>query len=221
MRAGPPGVGKTTQLAQCLRDRGSAFARLDASRLGGEFEGQPARELDQALEGLRADYRNGPRPALVIDDLDMSIGVHRSRNYTVNTQLTTGWLMAQADRAGDPGFGAGEPAILVTGNDFSGVHGPLLRSGRARLFGYEPTPDEVASVLAPAFEAHVQGQASEIVRQHPRASVADFLEAISQLRDAWLAEQVGGATPGPLAAEMPALRAEDLLRALSALGAAK
>lgn len=206
---GPPGVGKTTQLAQCLRDRGSAFVRLDASRLGGELEGQPARELEDAAQALKADHREGPRPALIIDDADMGLSVHAGRNYTVNTQLTSGWLMARADRVQEPGFGPDEPAVFVTGNDFSAVHRPLLRAGRARLFEYRPTPEETEAAIAEAFAAHVEGGAEGLAREFPSATVADFLEAVSQLRDLWLECQggAGGFTGRPAMLDREALRA--------------
>ena len=116
----------------------------------------------------------------------MGLGVRSGRSYTVNNQLTCGWLMARADEVYEPGFGPGDPAILVTGNDFSGVHGPLLRSGRARVFDYAPTPEETADVLAPAFEAHVDGPPSALVEAFPEATVAELLEAVSRLRDGWL-----------------------------------
>lgn len=197
---GPPGVGKTTQLAQCLRDAGSAFVRLDASRLGGEFEGQPARELKDAMDSLRADYQGGPRPALILDDADMSLGVHAGRSYTVNTQLATGWLMARADEVYEPGFGPGEPAILVTGNDLSTLHGPLLRSGRARPFRYEPSPEETAAVLAPILRTHTGDEGAGLLREFPKLTVADVLEALSTLRDRSLERphRAGGVPTLPL-----------------------
>ena len=185
---GPPGLGKSTQLGQCLRELGSPFVRLDTSQLGGQFEGDPVRELDAAVTSLRDDYRSGPRPALVIDDLDMGLGVHSARTYTVNTQLTCGWLMARTDEVYEPGLGPDRPAILVTGNDFSGVHGPLLRSGRARIFEYAPTAKEVADVLEPVFAKHVEGDRAAILEAFPGVTVAEVLEAVSSLRDRWIAD---------------------------------
>lgn len=208
---GPPGVGKSTQLGQCLRELGSPFVRLDTSQLGGQFEGDPVRELDEALSALRDDFRGGPRPALVVDDLDMGLGVHSARTYTVNNQLTCGWLMARADEVYEPGFGPDRPAILVTGNDFSGVHGPLLRSGRARVFGYSPTAEEVAAALEPAFAAHIEGDRAAIAEACPGATIAEVLEAVSSLRDRWVAD-----SPRPQGAfgPLPKIAAEEVAGAL-------
>ena len=213
---GPPGVGKSTQLGQCLRELGSPFVRLDTSQLGGQFEGDPVRELDQAMSALRGDHDGGPRPALVVDDLDLGLGVHSARTYTVNTQLACGWLMARADEVYEPGFGPDRPAILVTGNDFSGVHGPLLRSGRARIFEYSPTAEEVAGVLEPVFDRHVEGDRAAILEAFPGVTVAEVLEAVSSLRDRWVADFQGPREPYE---RLSKIAAEEVAGALAGLRA--
>lgn len=215
--SGPPGIGKSYQTAQCLREAGSQVKHLDTSALGGSFEAEPVKLLEETLQDLREEWEEGHgRPALIIDDMDMSLGVLSDRSYTVNTQLTTGWLMAKADRVYEPSFSVSDPAIIVTGNDFSGVHRPLLRNGRARLFEYTPTPEESCAVLLPIFERHVDGSPEELVRRFPRACIADFLEAISALRDRWIEGLISsGIDPRTCGDEAPRISVDEAAAALT------
>lgn len=182
---GQPGVGKSYQLAGTLRQLNCVYVRVDASDFGGEFENEPVRRLQSALDTLMDSHKDGlPRPALVIDDLDVSLGRFSSLTQnTINTQLTTGWLMSLADRISDPTFSSSFPAIFVTGNNLGLVHQPLLRSGRARLFEYEPTGEETAAVLNPILMSLGLDNISKDLCRYSNMTLADILEAVSRSVD--------------------------------------
>lgn len=185
---GPPGVGKSSQLAQCLRDIRSLTRRLNAADLCGNFEGDPVEKLQDAFSELANEARDTQRrPTIVIDDFDLSVGTLANRSYTVNTQLVVGWLMAVADDTYGT-LARHSPAIVVTGNDFSAVHGPLLRTGRARVFNYDPTTEEKDEILQPIFAHHLSSVPNGLVSEFQDLSVSDFVEALARLRDGSMLE---------------------------------
>ncbi len=179
---GPPGVGKSVQLRQSLGDLGSGFVHVDASAFGGQFENDPVERLTDIVQGLINRHEAGaPRPSLVIDDFDLSLGKSGQQiTYTVNNQLTTGWLMAMADENYGSAFDEASPAIFVTGNDLSTIHTPLLRPGRADHFKYEPSFEElrpiVEGILSETFG--VAGKLVDIPKPHTIAWVLSVLTSI-------------------------------------------
>jgi len=136
---GRKGEGKTFQCDLVFEKMGISVVQMSAGELESPDAGDPARLI-------RVRYREagemvkvrGKMAVLVIQDIDAGIGrVDQMTQYTVNTQLVNGTLMNIADTPTNvqlPGSYDASPTqripIIVTGNDFSTLYGPLVRDGR-------------------------------------------------------------------------------------------
>ena len=138
---GPPGCGKSFQTRHVLTDIGVCFKVLDCSSLSGEFEGD-------SIKALKRDYlqlgTENQLTAILIDDFDISIASQRSGyERTSNSDILNAFLMHLCDDPTVIDQTRVHPVpIIVTGNDFSVLYGPLLRHGRADLFEWVPSEEE-------------------------------------------------------------------------------
>jgi SpoVK/Ycf46/Vps4 family AAA+-type ATPase len=181
---GAPGIGKSSQLRQVLREMGSAFQVADASSFGGRYENDPVRQMSELLRSLEDCHVQGEsRPTLVIDDADLSLGRNEATQYTVNTQLTTGWLMSLADEVYAPAFTENAPAIIITGNNLASVYSPLLRQGRAKHYLYQPSKQDIKEILVPIV-SELLGYCVALTDLPDDLSIADILNQVTELIDA-------------------------------------
>ncbi|OCQ91030.1 hypothetical protein AMR42_10525 [Limnothrix sp. PR1529] len=86
---------------------------------------------------------------ILIDDFDLSVAsTFDEREYTVNSQLLTGFLMNLAD---DPTKCGREKVsripIIVTGNNFTSLYDPLTRHGRMDFFTWFPTHEQKLEIV--------------------------------------------------------------------------
>lgn len=150
---GPPGEGKTFQVEKICQSIGVKTIIISPAEMESPNAGQPGdilRTKYLQIGALDAIYEPS---VLVINDIDTVIGDWGEMvQYTVNRQVVFGQLMAFCDF---PNFVSGKATrrvpIILTGNNPSILHGPLLRSGRMRLMKWEPSIDEKAEIVSGIF----------------------------------------------------------------------
>jgi ribulose bisphosphate carboxylase small subunit len=199
---GRKGEGKTFQCDLVFEKMGISVVQMSAGELESPDAGDPARLI-------RVRYREagemvkvrGKMAVLVIQDIDAGIGrVDQMTQYTVNTQLVNGTLMNIADTPTNvqlPGSYDASPTqripIIVTGNDFSTLYGPLVRDGRMEKYYWEPTRDDRIGIVFGIFsgdglrptEGHrvSEGDVAKLIDIFPTQSI-DFYGALrSRLYD--------------------------------------
>jgi len=168
---GPTGEGKTFQIDAVLDDLGVMAHRIESGELESELAGQPAERI--RLGYLRAGSRD-EMAALVINDLDTGLGEWGSLvQYTVNRQAVFGQLMALCD---SPTLVNNQPCsrvpIIVTGNDFTRLYGPLTRAGRMRTFPWRPSLEQRIPIIRTLFPWLGEEESGEIASVYPHEPVA-------------------------------------------------
>ena len=196
---GRKGEGKSFQCDLVFEKMGIQVVQMSAGELESPDAGDPARLI-------RVRYREagemvkvrGKMAVLVIQDIDAGIGrVDQMTQYTVNTQLVNGTLMNIADTPTNvqlPGSYDSSPTqripIIVTGNDFSTLYGPLVRDGRMEKYYWEPTKDDRIGIVSGIF-AEDRVNTTDVVKlidTFPTQSI-DFYGALrSRLYDEQVAQ---------------------------------
>ena len=180
---GPPGEGKTHQTEMILQDAGVQTLLVS----GGELESGEAGEPSQIVRDkyLQAGtYRsNGIAAAVLLNDADAALGSWgEMTQYTVNTQNVVTELMHLADYPMRvEGQATPRVPIIITGNDFSRLYGPLCRSGRMNLFRWVLTDEERLRIVGPLFPALTRAELDEILRCYPGESVAFWAAVRSEI----------------------------------------
>ena len=196
---GRKGEGKSFQCDLVFEKMGIQVVQMSAGELESPDAGDPARSI-------RVRYREagelvkvrGKMAVLVIQDIDAGIGrVDQMTQYTVNTQLVNGTLMNIADTPTNvqlPGSYDSSPTqripIIVTGNDFSTLYGPLVRDGRMEKYYWEPTKDDRIGIVSGIFlEDRVDvNDVVKLIETFPTQSI-DFYGALrSRLYDEQVAQ---------------------------------
>ena len=147
---GSQGDGKSSQVREICSRNGIYVYPISGSFLSGSHE-------KEAVEVLAESYIDAYSVAkdtkclvtILIDDFDLSVAsTFEEREYTVNSQLLTGFLMNLAD---DPTKCGKENVsripIIVTGNNFTALHDPLTRHGRMDFFTWVPTYDQKLEIV--------------------------------------------------------------------------
>lgn len=196
---GRKGEGKSFQCDLVFEKMGIQVVQMSAGELESPDAGDPARLI-------RVRYREagemvkvrGKMAVLVIQDIDAGIGrVDQMTQYTVNTQLVNGTLMNIADTPTNvqlPGSYDSSPTqripIIVTGNDFSTLYGPLVRDGRMEKYYWEPTRDDRIGIVSGIFAADSVNTSDvvKLIDTFPTQSI-DFYGALrSRLYDEQVAQ---------------------------------
>ena len=196
---GRKGEGKSFQCDLVFEKMGIQVVQMSAGELESPDAGDPARLI-------RVRYREagelvkvrGKMAVLVIQDIDAGIGrVDQMTQYTVNTQLVNGTLMNIADTPTNvqlPGSYDSSPTqripIIVTGNDFSTLYGPLVRDGRMEKYYWEPTRDDRIGIVSGIFAEDSVNMADivKLIDTFPTQSI-DFYGALrSRLYDEQVAQ---------------------------------
>ncbi len=152
---GPPGSGKTFGVRRTLQAHGVLVHEVDATDLESGTAGQPATRLRGKLVTAEHDISKGRPAALVIDDIDTTLGEWEQNTGTVNHQQLLALLMHTVDKA------ALEPErtrvpVIFTGNDASKLYEPLRRAGRMAHLQWVPTAEERREIV----QYIMRGQAS-------------------------------------------------------------
>lgn len=123
-------------------------------------EGQSQRNLVKAyMRAAKAAYAEEHPPysqlkrqsVLLIDDFHLSLASVMSNNFSQNSQIFMAALMSGCDDPSsmfDPKEGVPfiRVPIIATANSVKELYSPILRHGRARLYHWDPTPDERKNV---------------------------------------------------------------------------
>jgi hypothetical protein len=135
---GPAGSGKSFQTRRVLDSFGIPYASIEASTLAGKYEKDSVLPLYDHYARLGTLTQPA---ALIIDDFDTSIAAVRDRvERTSNSCILNSFLLHICD---NPRIVNGKECchvpIILTGNDFRSLYPPLLRSGRAHIFTWNPS----------------------------------------------------------------------------------
>jgi hypothetical protein len=120
------------------------------------------REERAAVERLESAYRFAAAVgdateclvALLIDDFDLSVAsAFDGVRVTVNTQLLSGIVMNLADDPNRCGqHEVRRVPIILTGNNFTALYGPLTRHGRMNFYAWKPSLSERKAMVAAMFK---------------------------------------------------------------------
>lgn len=173
---GRPGMGKTYQLRKHLdREEISVFS-ISAADLESNQAGEPAKLLQQKYIEASASISKKMPAALLIDDVDTTLGEWENYTGTVNHQDILAFLMHIAD---NPYFienvgPVNRVPIFFTGNDFNRLYKPLIREGRVNRFDWEPTREEKISIVESIFSLESHEMAEMLVDLYPSERISFF-----------------------------------------------
>ena len=175
---GEPGMGKTFQLREHLKNLNIKIFSINSADLESEYAGVPAKLLREQYINASAEITSGQPSAIVIDDIDTTVGEWEKNTGTVNHQEIIAFLMHLADSPNyieSIGYINRVPTF-VTGNNFSLMYEPLRRPGRAKLFDWNPTEDEKIDIIVSIFKTINRGLAKRIVSKFPDKPISYFSE---------------------------------------------
>lgn len=187
---GPAGEGKTVQCEASFQELGLFVSRISGNELESENAGEPGRIIhERYTEASKALSKNPGRGAvLFINDIDLGIGFWGDRvTYTVNTQNASATLMHLADYRADRPTPPRVP-IIITGNDFTTLYKPLVRTGRMESFAWSPSSSEKYEIVRTMFEgcSISQKEVELLVNTFADQPISFFAAIRVQLYDEWL-----------------------------------
>lgn len=147
---GSQGDGKSSQVREICSRNGIYVYPISGSFLSGSHEKEAVEVLAESyINAYSMTKQTKQLVTILIDDFDLSVAsTFEEREYTVNSQLLTGFLMNLAD---DPTKCGKENVsripIVVTGNNFTALHDPLTRHGRMDFFTWVPTYDQKLEIV--------------------------------------------------------------------------
>jgi hypothetical protein len=184
---GPAGSGKTTSIRHLCECISAPLYEIHGKDMVSQWEGQATKALEEKL----IEAANDPSPfqsVLLLDDAEMGgLRVDDHFTGTVNNNASSGWLMrfadnpremiVESDKAPPRTIRFKRPAALImTVNNISALHSPLVREGRAAVCTLDPRGIDLQRVLAGMFPKLSVRQAGRLVRKFPDRSVAFFAE---------------------------------------------
>lgn len=180
---GAPGNGKTRAVDEVCRENGVKPFVISGDQLESPNAGFPAQLIRNRYREA-GDFRSKGLlgAALVVNDIDVAIGNWGDGvQYTMNRQMVTESFMHLCDF---PTLVEGYDVpnrvpIIFTGNNFSLLHGPLLRSGRFDYLHWAPTTEDKIRMIEGILGAQHINLCETLVRLHPSEPVSFFQDAIS------------------------------------------
>ncbi|MGI8330488.1 AAA family ATPase [Actinomadura scrupuli] len=149
---GRAGDGKSLQLSTSLDHCHVHAVRLNAADLESGLAGEPGKHIARTYSAASLAVAKGVPTALVVDDVDTTVGEWEMNTGTVNHQQVLAELMHLADRPVDPDRNRPKRVpIFVTGNNLNRLYAPLRRHGRMDAFPWRPGPEEVRTVVHGVF----------------------------------------------------------------------
>lgn len=173
---GKPGFGKTYQLRSHLTSLGITIFSISSADLESERAGVPAKLLKTRYVDASVEVSKKRPAALVIDDIDTTVGEWEKNTGTVNHQGILAFLMHIADRPDyieDIGPINRIP-VFLTGNNFNLLYEPLRRPGRMLRFDWEPTQEEKIDIVTEIFSFPNKNISKSLVDAYPTESIAFF-----------------------------------------------
>jgi SpoVK/Ycf46/Vps4 family AAA+-type ATPase len=186
---GAPGEGKTYQLRGALSQAKIKQYSVSAADMESDHAGEPAKlVLSEYVKAARA-VESGVPSALVIDDIDTTIGEWAQNTGTVNHQQVLAQIMHLADHPNVIERFAEDrnrPHVLtsllvrrvpvfVTGNDPGKIYSPLRRPGRMTVLHWEPAPAERQEMICGIFHGMLSAdRVDRLLQRYPDQPVAFF-----------------------------------------------
>lgn len=155
---GRPGDGKSVQIDASLEQCGVEIIRLNAADLESGLAGEPGKHVARTYAAASLAIAKMIPTALVVDDIDTTVGEWEMNTGTVNHQQVLAELMHLADHPVDPArsFPRRVP-VFATGNNLGRLYPPLRRHGRLNTFNWRPLPDEIYFVAERIFRGIADG----------------------------------------------------------------
>ncbi|WP_420412410.1 AAA family ATPase [Roseibium sp.] len=182
---GPAGSGKTTSIRHICNVISAPLYEVHGKELVSEWEGQATAPLEKQV----LDAANDPspfQPVVLVDDIEMSgFSVDANFTGTVNSKACSAWLMSYADNPHKLNIRPEKapprtlhlkrpPALILTVNNISALHSPMVREGRASICTLDPRGIDLQRVLAGMYPKLSVRQAGQLIKRHPGRSVALF-----------------------------------------------
>jgi ATPase family associated with various cellular activities (AAA) len=198
--SGPSGEGKTFHCAHILEELGTYVVLISGGQLEHSDAGKPAELIRESYLNASAEFtrdRSLSSAALVINDVDTGVGDWGDQvQYTVNRQTVFGELMHLCDYPTQVGgHKSNRIPIILTGNDFTRLYGPLVRPGRMGAFAWVPDHAERKSIVERIFPEISGQEIDDLMRRHPQQPIAFFSHLRSQLIDDILWDQLSIVEP--------------------------
>lgn len=179
---GPPGEGKSLQLERSIERCNVEVLWVNAGDLESDNAGEPARVLVEVLKSASTATATGEPTAVVLHDVDTTLGEWKNNTGTVNHQHLIAELMHLADRPAAPRFGGVRVPVFVTGNDSTKLYAPLTRARRMTLFSWLPTEIERAEVVNSLFRRSPSDPFGlNLVEQFEGEAIAFYADVLSRM----------------------------------------
>lgn len=228
---GRSGDGKSAQLVASLQRCEVEIIRLNAADLESGLAGEPGKHLARTYATASLAIAKEIPTAVVVNDVDTTVGEWEMNTGTVNHQQVLAELMHIADRPVDPGRNHPKRVpVFVTGNNLARLYPPLRRSGRMRSMSWRPTSEELLEVVEGLFcDVAPPADLAELASKFPNETLAFFAEVRQTLREVEIRRRLGNAhvdmrklLSGPKAKGLPAVPAmpmqgRDLVRLAEAV----
>lgn len=182
---GCKGEGKTFMTDAVCRYYNINSIFISGSELCGRNEGDSILKIKSQYEAacIRA-ASDGCLSAIVIDDFHLSIASNFKDNVssTTNAQVLIGYLMNLAD---NPYIHKNRIPVILIGNDFTGLHAPLTRSGRMDFYEWSPNIDDKVLMIYFLFKKFYNkvdfNDIKKLVNKYPNMHVAFFKSVLQDL----------------------------------------
>jgi hypothetical protein len=191
---GRSGDGKSAQLVSTLDRCHVETIRVNAGDLESGLAGEPGKLIVRTYAAASLAIEKGTPAAVLVDDVDTTVGEWELNTGTVNHQQVLAELMHIADRPVDRSRNCPRRVpVFVTGNHLRRLYPPLRRHGRMSVFAWRPTPPEVREVVAGLFDGMCADHALDrLVAEFGDQTLAFYAEVRravmeSRLHD-WLVE---------------------------------
>jgi SpoVK/Ycf46/Vps4 family AAA+-type ATPase len=191
---GRSGDGKSAQLVASLQRCEVEIIRLNAADLESGLAGEPGKHLARTYAAASLAVAKEVPTALVLDDIDTTVGEWEMNTGTVNHQQVLAELMHIADRPVD--LNRNHPKkvpVFVTGNNLARLYPPLRRPGRMRSMSWRPTSEEQLQVVSSLFrDVAPPAELASFVGKFPNETLAFFAEVRQALREVEIRRRLGG-----------------------------
>jgi len=183
---GKPGMGKTYQLRNHIETLGFAIFSVSSADLESDRAGVPAKLIREQYVKASYEISHKKMAAVVIDDIDTTVGEWEQNTGTVNHQDILAFFMHIAD---SPRFietiGRTERVpVFFTGNNFSKLYEPLRRPGRMAHFEWDPSTTEKIEIVSDIFsfskKSLDENLAEKLVEKNPDEPISFFSELLAK-----------------------------------------
>ncbi|MCL2087938.1 MAG: AAA family ATPase [Oscillospiraceae bacterium] len=161
--SGAPGEGKTFQSKYVLSANDVEVFDFNISEFENVDAGLPLKKLEKLYRDAQNSFSSTSKISCVfVDDIDVALGSKSNYQYTVNFQHLEGGLMSFANYTED---NRPRIPIILTGNNFSLLHEPLIRHGRMRHFEWIPDDGEMEKMIIHYFPSFSVADCNKIMRE--------------------------------------------------------